>query len=204
MFSFPLNSSFIVVSGASSVSCFFIAKQIEMLFLAFKNKIGFKSNVPFFANDFIENINRPIISDIIKNRICFVRQGLKYDFFQEAIDIHIKDGIIRNICACLTYINKVLSYEKNHVFHDLTESNITFKEDEMKVRTYTVNLSNNLDFVTKHQDIADIVHKRNFTRHVGSWSVKGHCRTSKYGKEFYVRPHIRGHGKFSKKEIIIT
>jgi len=46
--------------------------------------------------------------------------------------------------------------------------------------------------------------KRQITRHVDSWSVRGHIRRLQNGKEIWVKPHIKGTGEITPKNYKIT
>jgi hypothetical protein len=50
----------------------------------------------------------------------------------------------------------------------------------------------------------ELKQKRQVTRHVDSWSVRGHIRRLQNGKEIWVKPHIKGVGEISPKNYKIT
>ncbi len=59
------------------------------------------------------------------------------------------------------------------------------------------------EYVTITTDIksknAEKLYKRTYTKHIQSWTVRGHIRRYKSGKTVYIKPYVKGKGKKESK-----
>lgn len=64
---------------------------------------------------------------------------------------------------------------------------------------HTVKLTKIIYEIEQNEEIFEEVVKRPIARHTESWTVRGHWRITKTGKEVWVKPHVKGNGDIKPK-----
>lgn len=79
---------------------------------------------------------------------------------------------------------------------ELTQTNSTKIKNKNPKNLYVCDLNNDISYrykIVKREDV------RRYIRHCEAWTVRGHYRTLKSGKQIFIKPFTKGKGRISKK-----